>query len=297
MNFMSITKYKYLFLGVSAVLTVAAVAAMFGFGYKQGIDFAGGSLWQVRFADKNLETSAVQSFLSENGAEDAVVRKAGTGEEFSIRAKELSEAEHQDLAVKLNQKFGSFEELSFSSIGPAIGSELRSNALFAFVLVLLGISLYVAFAFRKVSYPVNSWKYGVVTLITLFHDALIPAGAFAFWGWKYGVEVDTNFIVAVLVVMGFSVHDTIVVFDRIRENLLLSKNKDNLAEIIDASVRQTFARSVNTSLTLVLVLVALYLFGASSLSYFTLMILIGTIVGTYSSIFVASPMLTFFHRK
>lgn len=294
---MSITKYKYVFLSVSAVLTVAAVAAMFGFGYKQGIDFAGGTLWQIKFADGNLETSAVQNFLSKNGAEDAVVRKAGNTDEFSIRAKELSEEQHQSIVEKLNLKFGSFEELSFSSIGPAIGSELRSNALFAFVLVLLGISLYVAFAFRKVSYPVNSWKYGIVTLITLFHDALIPAGAFAFWGWKYGVEVDTNFIVAVLVVMGFSVHDTIVVFDRIRENLLLSKNKDNLAEIIDASVRQTFARSINTSLTLVLVLVALYLFGAHSLSYFTLMILIGTIVGTYSSIFVASPMLTFFHRK
>ena len=294
---MSITKYKYLFLSVSTILTIVAVAAMVGFGYKQGIDFAGGTLWQIKFADNNLETSAVQSFLFENGAEDAVVRKAGTGEEFSIRAKELSEEQHQSIVVKLNQKFGSFEELSFSSIGPVIGSELRSNALIAFVLVLLGISLYVAFAFRKVSYPVNSWKYGIVTLITLFHDALIPAGAFAFWGWKYGVEVDTNFIVAVLVVMGFSVHDTIVVFDRIRENLLLSKNKDNLAEIIDVSVRQTFARSVNTSLTLVLVLIALYLFGASSLSYFNLMILIGTIVGTYSSIFVASPMLTFFHRK
>ncbi len=300
---MSITKYKYLFLGVSVVLTILALAAMFGFGYKQGIDFAGGMLWQVKFSSPEAgkpgvaTTESVRALLAENGAEDAVVRETGISGEFSIRAKELSESSHVLIFGMLTEKFGAFEEMSFASIGPAIGSELRDNAITAFFLVLAGISLYVAFAFRKVSYPVNSWKYGIVTLITLFHDALIPAGAFAWWGWKYGVEVDTNFIVAVLVIMGFSVHDTIVVFDRIRENLLHSKNKDNLSEIIDVSVRQTFARSINTSLTLVLVLVAMYLFGAQSLSYFTLMILIGTLVGTYSSIFVASPMLTFFHRE
>jgi len=294
---MSITKYKYLFLSVSVILTVLAVAAMFGFGYKQGIDFAGGTLWQVKFSTDGVSAESVKNLLAETGVADAIVRETGNAGEFSIRAKELSEETHVVISGKFQEKLGAFEEMSFASIGPPIGAELRNKALLAFFLVLAGISLYVAFAFRKVSYPVNSWKYGIVTLITLFHDALIPAGAFAFWGWKYGVEVDTNFIVAVLVVMGFSVHDTIVVFDRIRENLMLSKNKNDLAEIIDASVRQTFARSVNTSLTLVLVLVAMYLFGAHSLGYFTLMILIGTVIGTYSSIFIASPMLTFFHRK
>lgn len=294
---MDIIKYKFVFIGFSAILTVLAVASMIGFGYRQGIDFAGGSLWQIKFAQNGPEVSALQEFLGAENLEGVTVRPAGASGEFSIRAKELTEERHQSLVTALQQKFGSFEEMSFASIGPAIGSELRSRAVMAFILVLLGISLYVAFAFRKVSYPVNSWKYGIVTLITLFHDALIPAGAFAFWGWKYGVEIDTNFIVAVLVVMGFSVHDTIVVFDRIRENLMLAKNKNNLGAIINASVQQTFARSVNTSLTLVLVLVALYLFGAHSLTWFTLMILLGTMVGTYSSIFVASPMLTFFHKE
>ena len=189
-----------------------------------------------------------------------------------------------------------FQELSFSSIGPAIGLEIRNRALIAFVLVLVGISLYIAFAFRKVSQPVSSWKYGLVTLITLFHDALIPAGFFSILGYWRGAELDTNFIVAILVVMGFSVHDTIVVFDRIRENLFLAKNKNDLAAIINASIKQTFVRSVNTSLTLVLVLLALYFFGAENLRYFTITILLGTVIGTYSSIFVASPLLTFFHR-
>lgn len=294
---MSVIKYKYLFLGISTVLTIAAIAPMVMFGYNQGIDFAGGTLWQVKFSEVGVSSDSLKNLFAENGVADAVVRETGNANEFSVRAKELSEEVHVALSEKLQEKFGAFEEMSFASIGPAIGTELRNRALLAFFLVLAGISLYVAFAFRKVSYPVNSWKYGIVTLITLFHDAFIPAGAFAWWGWKYGVELDTNFIVAILVVMGFSVHDTIVVFDRIRENLLHSKNKDNLAEIIDSSVKQTFARSINTSLTLFLVLVAMYLFGAHSLSYFTLMILIGTVVGTYSSIFVASPMLTFFHRK
>ncbi len=293
---MDVIKYKFVFIGFSTILTLAAIASMIGFGYKQGIDFAGGTLWQVQFAQSGVTAPALQDFLANQSLDGTTVRP-GDQNAFSIQTQQLSEDQHAVLASKIQQQFGSFTELSFSSVGPSIGSELRNGAITAFLLVLLGISLYVAFAFRKVSYPVNSWKYGIATLITLFHDALIPAGAFAFWGWRYGVEIDTNFIVALLVVMGFSVHDTIVVFDRIRENLLLAKNKNDLAGIINISIKQTFARSVNTSLTLMIVLVALYLFGATSLSWFTLMMLVGTLTGTYSSIFVASPMLTFFHRE
>lgn len=292
---MDVIRYKYIFIGFSAVLTVLAVFGMFYFGFKEGIDFSGGTFWQLRF-NNEFSVERLNNFLSKENLE-STVRQGDIARDFSIRMKEIDEAKHQELLKSFQREFGALEELSFSSIGPAIGSELRGNALLAFFLVLLGISLYVAFAFRKVSYPVSSWKYGLVTLITLFHDALIPAGFFTWFSSQYGAEIDTNFIVSVLVVMGFSVHDTIVVFDRIRENLLLSKNKENLNKIINESIHQTFARSVNTSLTLVLVLLALYLFGAQSLGYFTLLILIGTIVGTYSSIFVASPMLTFFSRQ
>ena len=158
---------------------------------------------------------------------------------------------------------------------------------------MLGISLYIAFAFRKVSYPIKSWKYGIITLITLFHDVIIPAGLLAVLGRRLGIEIDTNFVVALLVVMGFSVHDTIVVFDRIRENLLLQKNRLDLPVIINNSVNQTFVRSINTSLTLILVLLALFFFGPVTLKYFILTILVGTTVGTYSSIFVASPLLLY----
>jgi len=294
---MNVIKYKYLFIGFSALLTVAAVASMLVFGFKQGIDFVGGTLWQLKFNSESVTLDTLNNFWIDQNLENVSVRQGATLQEFSIRMKEVGEDQHQELLQGLKSQFGEMEELSFSSIGPAIGAELRNRALMAFVFVLVGISLYVAFAFRKVSYPVSSWKYGFITLVTLFHDALIPAGAFAVWGYLWGVELDTNFIVAILVVMGFSVHDTIVVFDRIRENLLLSRKKEDFSEIVNASVKQTFARSLNTSLTLVLVLVALYLFGAHNLKYFTLLILIGTLTGTYSSIFVASPLLTFFRPR
>lgn len=293
---MDVIKYKNLFIGISSLLTLAALISMAVFGFKQGIDFAGGTLWQIRFESESANSENLIKIFSQEEIEGVVIRNGLTEKDFSIRMKEITEPQHQELVGALKEKFGNFEELSFASIGPAIGRELRNKSFTGFVLVLLGISLYVAFAFRKVSQPVSSWKYGLVTLVTLFHDALIPAGLFAFWGFKHGAELDTNFIVAILVIMGFSVHDTIVVFDRIRENLLLNKKKENLDLIINASIRQTFARSLNTSLTLFIVLIVLYIFGAESLSYFTLLILIGTAIGTYSSIFVASPLLTYFYK-
>ena len=291
---MNVVKNKYLFIGLSTILLVLAVTSMVLFGFKQGIDFVGGALWQLKFQSAPDSLDSLNEFFSGQNL-DAKIRQGITAQDFSVRMKEITEVQHQELSQSLKSEFGEFEELSFSSIGPAIGAELRNKAFFAFLLVIIGISLYIAFAFRKVSYPVSSWKYGLITLITLFHDAIIPAGLFAFWGRQYGLEVDTNFIVAILVIMGFSVHDTIVVFDRIRENLLHAKRKDDFSEIVNVSVNQTFARSLNTSMTLFIVLIALYLFGAHSLSYFNLLILVGTIIGTYSSIFVASPLLTLFN--
>lgn len=290
-------KYKYVFIGISAVLTVAALSSMAIFGFKLGVDLSGGTLWQLRF-EKSVTAMDLENYMKDSlKMEQASVVADASNSNYLIRTKEISEADHQNYLSAIKNDFGDIEELRFESIGPAIGKELRDKALIAFLAVLFGISSYVAFAFRKVSFPVNSWKYGFSTLICLFHDAVIPAGLFALLGHLKGIELDTNFIVAILVIVGFSVHDTIVVFDRIRENLTLSKDRSNLEKIVNISINQTFARSINTSLTLVLVLIALYFFGAPSLAYFTLIILVGTIIGTYSSIFVASPILTFFNRK
>ena len=181
--------------------------------------------------------------------------------------------------------------MSFQSISPSVGANLRNNSIIAIILVLVGISLYIAFAFRKASRPISSWKYGWITLLTLFHDVAIPAGMLAILGHFANVQIDSDFIVALLVVMGFSVHDTIVVFDRIRENLLNHRGKMPFATIVNDSVNQTLARSINTSLTLILVLLALYFVGPADLQYFVLTLLVGVTTGIYSSIFIASPAL------
>ena len=292
---MNIIKHKYVFLTLSGILVLASVVALSVFGLKQGIDFVGGTQWEIGV--QGISASGVDyQTLQEILPKDAVITAEGY-QSFIIRLPELSEADHQKYLKLITEKDPVLVELSFESIGASIGSELRSKAIWAFLAVLIGISLYIAFAFRKVSRPVSSWKYGLITLLTLFHDAIIPAGLMAYLGWLSGADIGVNFIVAILVVMGFSVHDTIVVFDRIRENLRTSVSNADFGELVNKSINQTFARSVNTSLTLVLVLVILYFFGASSLGYFTLVMLVGTLVGTYSSIFVASPLLVLWQRK
>lgn len=296
---MNIIKNKWIFLSISGILIVASIIAIILFGFKPGIDFSGGTLWQLKFADAKIVREDVQMFFTGTlHIEDPIITEETTVGSFIIRVPEMKEQDHVEYLSKIKTKFGATDELGFETIGAAVGEELRGKAITAFILVLVGISLYIAFAFRKVSRPVSSWKYGIITLLTLFHDALIPAGLLAVLGHLQHLEVDTNFIVAVLVVMGFSVHDTIVVFDRIRENLRRAGNgKSDFNSLVNTSINQTMARSINTSLTLVLVLITLFFFGSPTLKYFTLMIGVGTIVGTYSSIFVASPLLTIWKKK
>lgn len=288
----NIIKYRLVFLAISGVLLAASITALAIFGLNPGIDFSGGVAWQIQFAEKlPTREELIARFPS------AIVTPQDNGQ-FLIRLPEISDADRQKHLTDLLKEYGSIEELQFQNIGPAVGEDLKQKAIWAFALVLLSISLYVAFAFRKVSRPVSSWKYGVITLVTLFHDALIPAGMFAVLGYLFNLEVDTNFVVAILVVIGFSVHDTIVVFDRIRENLRISGgDKGDFNGLVNTSINQTIARSVNTSLTLILTLIALYFLGPATLQYFILIILVGTMIGTYSSIFIASPLLTLWRGK
>ncbi len=285
-------------MGFSLALVLVSWILVAIFGLRPGIDLSGGTEWQVSLESPAIE-SEIQTVLKESLNKGEVsVKRSNDGVLLIIRLADLSEAEHQKLTGVLNDRFGEVTEKNFSSIGPAIGSELKSKSIWAVVLVLICISLFITWAFRKVSEPVKSWKYGVVTLLTLFHDVSIPMGLLAVLGQWKGIEIDTNFIVALLVVMGFSVHDTIVVFDRIRENLTVNRGKKaDLGEIVNYSIRETFARSINTTLTLILVLLVLLIFGPASLFYFVLTILVGTIFGTYSSIFVASPLLYLWQKR
>ena len=294
---MNIIGHKTIFLTISSVLVVASFLAIGIFGFRPGTDFTGGTLWQITSSNSSVnENSLKDYFVTELNFKDVVVYREVTSGSYIMKLPAISEADHQKFLSALNGKFGKIDEQKFQSIGPTVGAGLKSDAIKAIIFVLLGISIYIAFAFRKASYPVQSWKYGIATLIALMHDVVIPSGVIAVLGHFAGVEMDTNFVVALLVIMGFSVHDTIVVFDRIRENLLTRKGSKTFTEIVNDSVVQTLARSINTSLTLVLVLTAMLILGAPTLKLFVLIMLVGVIFGTYSSIFIASPLLTIWYR-
>jgi preprotein translocase subunit SecF len=285
---------KKLYLTLSGVLIGLSLLSIGTFGFRQGIDFTGGTLWQLSFPSGTPPTQAelAATFEKEFNIADARITFDPGSKSFFARFHPVEESDHQRFLETLSQVYPGATELSFQSIGPSVSGEVRRKAITAIALVLVGISLYIAFAFRKVSRPISSWNYGWITLLTLFHDVVIPAGLLAVLGRYFGVEIDSNFVVALLVVMGFSVHDTIVVFDRIRENLLLDRGKAPFEDTVNRSVNQTLARSVNTSLTLILVLLALYFTGPINLRYFILTLLVGVTVGIYSSVFFASPVLT-----
>ena len=296
MNFL--LKHGKIILITSTVLVIVSVTSIVTFGFNLGIDFTSGSLWQVRMMGVDTDELRV-FFADEFGVEELNIAIDQSENIYALTLREISENERQDILTAMKSKFGEVEDLDFSTISPSISSELKGKAYTAIALVMVGISLFIAFAFRKVSEPIKSWKYGIITLITLMHDVAIPAGVFVYLGKFAGVAIDINFIVAMLFVMGFSVHDTIVVFDRIRENLLIikeEKKRQPLQEVVNRSVKETVARSVNTSLTLVLILLTLLFLGPISTKMFVLAILIGTIAGTYSSIFFASPLLVFAER-
>ena len=296
---MDIIKYRNVFFVFSGVLILAGIFAFGLFGVKQGIDLAGGTNWQIQIENPEIKESDLKSVLVETLSYSNLLVKALPEKNFLIRLPSISEENHQKYYQVLKEKFGEVKEQSFASIGPTIGKELKQRFIWAFLLGLLGITLYVAWAFRKISFPVKSWKYGVIVILCGFHDIIIPLGLMALLGWRQGIEIDTNFIVALLFILGYSINDTIVVFDRIRENLFLTHHQSNFdfGVLINAAVKQTFSRSLNTSLTTILAILPLYFIGPLSLKYFILTLVLGIIVGSYSSIFIASPLLYVWHRK
>ena len=285
---MFIIKYRKIWYAFSLLIIIASLFSIFKFGLKQGIDFTGGALLEVEYAAKP-DVIAIKQKIEGLSLGNAVVQPSGE-KNIIIRTRDLSEGEHQKVLSAV-LSFGEGKEIRFDSIGPVIGKELKKKSVTAMILVIVMIILYIAFAFRKVSQPVNSFYYGLMAVAALIHDVTLPAGVFAALGHYYGVEVDTLFVTALLTVLGFSVHDTIVVFDRIRENLKNNGSKNNFETVVGASVKQTIGRSINTSLTVILVLLAIFFLGGESTKYFSLALLIGVAIGTYSSIFLASPLL------
>lgn len=282
------------FFALTGLLVLVSLGATLAWGLKLGIEFTGGTYARVVFDGSRPPVEAMQAKLAAAGLTDASIRAAGT-QEYDIRVAG-SEASVQASLQNAIQTWDAFHGTvtELSQIGPTIGAELRTKALLSISLVLLCILLFIAFAFRKVSQPISSWVYGVIALITLLHDVIVPVGFYAALGHFAGAEVDTLFVTAVLTVLGFSVHDTIVVFDRVRENLRINHEKNRKEPFVETAGRalsQTFVRSINTSLTVLLTLLILFFIGPASTHYFALTLLVGIIAGTYSSIFLATPLL------
>ena len=279
-------KYKIWFFIISTIVIIPGIVFILMGGLKFGIDFTGGALLEYKFN---------QSVGKEELEEFGQVAQSGENT-FILRTPALSTEQLQIIKSDIQSKLGDFEVRREESVGPTIGKELEQKAIIAIVISWVVIVLYITFAFRKVPKPASSFRFGVAAIAALMHDVLLLLGAFAIFGYFLGVEIDTLFVTALLTVMGFSVHDTIVVFDRVRENLPKNIGK-KFEYVVDISIAQTLARSLNTSVTLVFVLTALLFFGGITIQWFVAALLIGTISGTYSSIFNAAALLTWWEEK
>lgn len=298
---MFIVNNRKFFYVVSLIIILASIVSLFVWGLNLGIDFKGGSLIEVNFAtqeNSDIKIPTIEDIkekLSKIDLGEYSVRPTGdTG--YIFRMREISGTEHQTI-ISLLESIDSklkIEEKRFDSVGPLLGGEALRKSYISIFLVIICIVLFITFAFRKVSEPISSWKYGVIAILALLHDVIVPVGVFSFLGHYKGVEIDTLFVTALLVILGFSIHDTIVVFDRVRENLkhrFDTRDNKTFEQIVGDSISQTFTRSINTSLTTLLSLVALYFIGGESTRYFSLALMVGIIAGTYSSIFLGSPLL------
>lgn len=285
------TKYSKIYFIFSGILILGALACLIVFGLRPGIEFTGGSILEVEYKESRPLNEEIKEILAEFDMGEIQIQQ--TGERGVIlRTKEIDEQTHQEILEKLKQ--GSFglelEENRFETIGPIIGRELKEKTKNVAIISLLAIITYISFAFRKISHPINSWQYGIAAIIALFYDVLITIGVFSVLGNFYNVQITIPVVTALLTVFGYSVNNTVVVFDRIRENLL-QRTSELYEEVVNKSLNQTLTRSINTSLTTLFVLFAIFFFGGETLRYFALALILGIISGTYSSIFLTSPLL------
>ena len=290
---MFIVKYKSLFIGIAVALVGASIIFIAHFGIKKGIDFTGGTVVEINY------TSSTVPEIDRSKLSEKEIKTFSTGAtSFKFVSPKAFDETSAILETVLNKKAHEYVVTQVNTVGPTMGKEMTKKAVIAIIIVVIAILCFIAFAFREVSLPVASWKYGIVAMVTIIHDIIIPTGVYAFLSDKYGAEIDTLFVVALLTIMAVTISDKIVVFDRIRENLKTQvSKKKSFEEIVGESLTQTFTRSINTSLTTVLSLVALYYFGPTSTQFFSLTLMVGIVVGTYSSIFVASPLLTVWNSR
>jgi len=283
---MNIIRYNTIFLTISALLMVVALGSVALFGLELGIEFTGGSILEIEYKEDRPSSDHIREQLA--GIDLGSLSVQSLGEKgVVIRMKDISEDTHQQVLIALGS---GVQEMKFASIGPVIGEELRTKAYTIAGLALLMIVIYVTFAFRKVVKPVKFWQWSIAALVALLHDVSIPLGVLAVLGEFQGVQITIPVVVALLTVVGYSVNDTVVVFDRVRENLAKKVGVD-FSDTVNRSLKQSFSRSINTSLTTLLVVGAIFFLGGETLRYFSLTMMIGIAVGTYSSLFVAPLLL------
>lgn len=288
---MFIIKYRTFFIALSSFFVALSIGAIAIFGLPLGIDFKGGSELQLAYTDARPEQSVLMEKLTNAGFGDAKVQSAGD-KSIMVKTRDLTDTERTAMLAALtdNGAIASVPE-NFTTIGPSVGAELKQKAIISIVFVLIAIICFVAYVFRSVSKPVSSWKYGFAVIIALIHDIAIPTGAFALIAHFTGAELDTLFVVALLTTLALSISDTIVVFDRIREYLKNGKENQSFETVVGESLSETFVRSINTSLLVLVMVVVLVIVGPKSTQLFAIVLAIGMFFGTYSSIFLASPIL------
>ncbi len=288
---------KWWYFLFSGLVIIPGLVSLLIFGLRPSIDFTGGTLLELKVKSARLKIDSVEikRIVQEQKLEVGSIQNSGT-DTFLLRLKPINQNQNQKLQQELQKKFGSVQELRFETVGPTIGKELTQKAFLAIIVASLMIVLYIAWSFRSIPKPYSSFKFGICAVIALLHDVLVLVGLFSIFGHFLRVEVDSLFVTAVLTVIGFSVHDTIVVFDRIRENLKRMPNK-SFSIVTNESIIQTLGRSLSTSLTVILTLSALWLFGGETIKWFVVALLIGITSGTYSSIFNAAPLLVLWEEK
>jgi preprotein translocase subunit SecF len=292
---MNIIGKKYWYFAISLIIIIPGMIALFLWGLNLSIDFTGGSRLTLSF-DKGINNKTISTI--EQGLTSEKVKVYSVQESNNllfIKTQVMDQNQNKKFLANVGNKAGSFKEEAFETIGPTIGGETTTNAILAVIIASILIVLYISYSFRKVPKPASSFRFGICAIIALIHDVLVVIGLYAILGHFFGVETDSLFLTAMLTIIGFSVHDTIVVFDRIRENLKRTLNTP-FEQVVNESILQTLDRSLNTSLTVILVLFALLLFGGETIRWFVVALLIGIISGTYSSIFNASPLLVVWHE-
>ena len=268
---MNLIKYRNWFFILSLLVIIPGIIGLFMWGLRLGIDFQGGTLWEIRFDEKQVDKNGFSNFLLQNSIEVSSIT-TNQNNDLLVRLKTTDEIKLKEIKQKTQENFGKSQDIRLETVGPTISKELTQKAALAVAVSILAVVAYITWAFRKVPKPASSLAFGICTVIALVHYVILVVGAFAILGHFFHVEIDSLFITALLTVLGFSVHDTIVVFDRIRENLY-KHSEATFEQVVNHSILQTFARSLNTSLTVVFVLLALLLFGGASIRTFVLALL------------------------